>query len=48
MIISQVGRNPEGTNPINYLAQHLMRNNPRYNHHMEGSSYMKGLNEVGF
>ena len=47
-LIFQVGELPEGEkfNPLNYLAQHLMRHNPRYNHSIENSPYMKGLTEV--
>lgn len=47
-LLVEVGRQGENTsfNPLNYLAQHLMRNNPRYNHSIDNSPYMKGLNEV--
>ena len=32
--------------PINYLAQYLMRNNPRFSHLNKNSPYARGLKKV--
>ena len=47
-LLIEVGKRPpeKHFNPINYLAQYLMRNNPRYSNFPEASPYVRGLRKV--
>lgn len=44
--LSQTVESDPNFNPINYLAQYLLRNNPRYSNFSEASPYVRGLREV--
>ena len=47
-LLIEIGKRPpeKHFNPINYLAQYLMRNNPRYSNFPEASPYVRGLRKV--
>ena len=47
-LLIEVGKRPpeKHFNPINYLAQYLMRNNPRYSNFPEASPYVRGLRKI--
>ena len=44
-LVSPNKRDPN-FNPINVLAQYLMRNNPKFNNQNEGSPYVRKMREV--
>ena len=44
--LAETEKSDPNFNPLNFLAQYLMRNNPRYSNFSEASSYIRGLREI--
>ena len=44
--LEEADRHNPDFNPVNYLAQYLMRNNPRYSNFAEAHPYCRSMKEV--